>query len=83
MRQQRYFEQFRPRTPERKYLGGETHLYLGRQYRLKRINAEREEVKLRSGQLCVLAPSGTDPDRVRALVQGWYRGRAGVKLREI
>ena len=35
MRQQRYFAQFLPRTPERRFIAGETHLYLGRQYRLK------------------------------------------------
>src|SRR4051812_24600401 len=34
-RQLRYFHQFNPRTPNRNYIGGETHLYLGRQYRLK------------------------------------------------
>ncbi|MBB4020210.1 MULTISPECIES: YgjP-like metallopeptidase domain-containing protein [Actibacterium] len=34
-RQQRYFAQFLPRTPERRFVAGETHLYLGRQYRLK------------------------------------------------
>ncbi|MDG4869186.1 DUF45 domain-containing protein, partial [Guyparkeria sp. 1SP6A2] len=28
VRQQRYFSQFLPRTPERQYLAGETHLYL-------------------------------------------------------
>ena len=32
-RQQRYFIQFLPRTPDRQYVAGETHLYLGRQYR--------------------------------------------------
>jgi predicted metal-dependent hydrolase len=36
-RQQRFFTQFRPRTLERQYLSGETHLYLGRQYKLKVI----------------------------------------------
>ena len=34
-RQQRYFTKFFPRTPERSFVSGETHLYLGRQYRLK------------------------------------------------
>ena len=29
-RQQRYFSQFLPRTPERRFVAGETHLYLGR-----------------------------------------------------
>src|SRR5271157_6201560 len=36
-RQQRFFTQFRPQTPERQYVSGETHLYLGRQYKLKVI----------------------------------------------
>jgi predicted metal-dependent hydrolase len=35
LQQRRYFDQFRPRTPVRHFVGGETHLYLGRQYRLK------------------------------------------------
>ncbi len=30
-----YFKQFDPRTPARHYVGGETHLYSGRQHRLK------------------------------------------------
>ena len=34
-RQQRYFTQFMPRTPKRYFVPGETHLHLGRQYRLK------------------------------------------------
>ena len=34
-RQQRFFGQFKPRTPERPYVAGETHLYLGRQYRFR------------------------------------------------
>ena len=46
LQQQRYFEQFAPRTPGRSYLSGETHLYLGRQYRLKVIKAVSDSVKL-------------------------------------
>ena len=34
-RQKAYFAQFMPRSPARQYVGGETHLYLGRQYRLR------------------------------------------------
>lgn len=30
--QQRYFAQVLPRTPERRFAAGESHLYLGRQY---------------------------------------------------
>lgn len=34
-RQIRYFDQFDPRTPSRKFVSGESHLYLGKKYRLK------------------------------------------------
>ena len=30
-----YFTQFKPLTPPRQFVAGETHLYAGRQYRLK------------------------------------------------
>ncbi len=30
-----YFQQFTPLTPDRRYINGETHLYLGKHYRLK------------------------------------------------
>src|SRR5262245_26479425 len=81
VRQRDYFEQFRPRTLPRRYVSGETHLYLGRQYLLKRAEAEQEGVKLRSGQLWVLSPKGTSLPRVRELVDAWYRARAQIKLR--
>lgn len=34
-RQILYFEQFEPKTPPRRHVSGESHLYLGRKYRLK------------------------------------------------
>jgi predicted metal-dependent hydrolase len=41
-----YFRQFEPRTPGRSYVGGETHLYLGKQYRLKISSGDLDSVKL-------------------------------------
>ena len=46
-RQLRYFAQFAPRTPKRRFVGGESHLYLGKQYRLKIRPAGRGFVKAR------------------------------------
>ncbi len=43
-RQIRYFEQFEPRTPPRRHVGGESHLYLGRKDRLKIRRSKTKQV---------------------------------------
>ena len=53
-RQRDYFLSFQPRTSERRYVSGETHLYLGKRYRLKvhQVDGEGEEgVRLERGYL--------------------------------
>ena len=81
-RQQHFFSQYLPRTPERHFVAGETHLYLGRQYRLKVLPHVRATVKLTRGFILV---HSREPDRAevtRELVEGWYRDRAQVKFAE-
>ena len=75
-RQQRFFTQFHPRTPERQYLAGETHLYLGRQYRLKVGLHVQQQVKLYRGRLVVQSTRPRNRDATRELVEQWYRDRA-------
>jgi predicted metal-dependent hydrolase len=81
-RQQRYFTQFLPRTPDRRYLAGETHLYLGRQHRLKVEKGEQEGVKVARGFISVTTRKPDAPEHVEALVEGWYRDRAHRKFVE-
>ena len=47
LKQQSFFLSFHPKTPDRKYISGETLLYLGRQYRLKVKLGKIENVKLK------------------------------------
>jgi predicted metal-dependent hydrolase len=82
IRQLLHFEQFRPRSPERRYVGGETHLYLGRQYRLKPRKGASEEVKLKGGFLHVSSPNHREARVVKRLVSGWYRERGRARIAE-
>lgn len=81
-RQQRQFAEFRPRTPPRTYVGGETHRYLGRQYRLKIEPAEQDAVALRSGRLVVQTRFPDDNAWTTLLVRRWLRTRARDVLRD-
>jgi len=81
-RQIAWFQQFQPRTPPRKYVGGETHLYLGRQYRLKLIRGGRNQVKLDRGRLLVLCKGEASPEKVRRLLDGWYLEKARKQFAE-
>jgi len=75
-RQRRYFEQFQPFPTPRRYVSGETHLYLGRQYRLKVVHDETEAVALRGRFIYVQATDRDNTDRIRLLLDKWYRQHA-------
>lgn len=81
-RQLAEFERYRPRTPARQYVNGESHLYLGRKYRLKLISGEAASVKLTRGQLLVTLGE-PEPERVKALLHRWYLDRARAVFTEV
>ena len=72
-RQLQHFRQAPPAAPKRRYVSGETHVFLGRQYRLKIHPADHSSVKLIGRYLHVLTPT---PYRVGELVEDWYRDHA-------
>lgn len=81
VKQLRFFEQFRPLTPPRQYRNGETHRYLGRQYRLK-IRQGEKTVRLVAGLFEVSLPTPT-PEAVEQALADWYRQRADGHFRRI
>lgn len=85
VRQQAYFRSFvLPQVP-REYVSGETHHYLGRQYRLKVMQVrpdEPESVKLVGPHFRIATHAKADADHVKAQLDAWYRTRAGVKFSE-
>ncbi len=79
--QQRFFTQFEPRTPSRIFVPGETHLYLGRQYRLRVSEDGVENVKLSRGFLSVRGVHKDDQAAVERLVRAWYISHAEEQFR--
>ena len=84
IRQQSFFLTFHPKTPAKKFLGGETHLYLGRQYRLKvksyKLKVKSKEVKLQGGFLEVYIQ---DKNEIKELVEEWYFNKAKEKFYQL
>ena len=58
-----------------RFVGGESHLYLGRKYRLKIARGDADCVSLRRGYFYVDAID-TSPARVAKLLDDWYRRKA-------
>ena len=80
IKQQSFFLSFQPKTPPRRYVGGETHLYLGRQYLLKIESGKMDSVKLKGKYLEVKT---LDKSKVERLVKAWYLLHAKSKFQEI
>lgn len=81
-KQLRFFGQFQPRTPDRLYVAGETHRYLGRQYKLKVTSHIQQDVKLFRGLLIVQTHKPANSELTRELVERWYQERAKIKFAE-
>ena len=82
LRQQRYFEQFNPRKAERCYVSGETHLYLGRQDRLRVVRSELSAVKLLYGRIIVQTGRPENHAETKRLLDEWYIAKARMKFLE-
>lgn len=83
LKQQEYFLSFHPLTPPRKYISGETHLYLGKQYRLKIKQSKEESVKLIGGNIIIETTNKTNKDRIEKQLNQWYESNAKKHFKEI
>ena len=72
----REFQLYLPKQPERSYVNGETHRYLGKQYRLKAVHGDETSVKCQRGYLWVTTPHRPSPETSRDLLDEWYTERA-------
>ncbi len=77
------FQRYSPRTPARQYVSGETHLYLGRQYRLRVVAGESASVKMNRGHLVLTLPGKSDHEQVKTLLHRWYLEHARRVFMEV
>ncbi|MCA6416113.1 MAG: DUF45 domain-containing protein, partial [Cytophagales bacterium] len=80
IKQQSFFLSFQPKTPQRKYVSGETHLYLGRQYRLQIKIGKEESVRLK-GKFIVVTVA--EKSRTKDLLSSWYLEHARLKFHSV
>ncbi|OQX28815.1 MAG: metal-dependent hydrolase [Spirochaeta sp. LUC14_002_19_P3] len=82
LKQLDYFKQFNPKTPVRCYVNGETHLYLGKQYRLKFARGTENAVKLSRGFFHITCRNEPTPNAAKTLLNQWYAEKAQLQFAE-
>lgn len=73
-------ERYHPLSAPKKYISGETLVYLGRQYRLKVVKGPGQPAKLIGRFLRVWIEDKNDTRSVKNAVDAWYRKRAHATL---
>jgi predicted metal-dependent hydrolase len=77
-----HFLQYPRERTTLKFVSGETHRYLGKQYRLKVIRDTQTCVKLKGRFIEVRTPS-TSPEIIEILLYNWYRDRAENRFQKV
>lgn len=80
LKQTSYFLSFQPRTPQKRFVSGESHLYLGRQYILKVHIGSKEEVRYKGRSIEITT---SNKEHSEKLMNAWYRERAKIKFKDI
>ncbi len=82
LKTRREFEQFRPITPPRQYVPGETHRYLGRQFRLLVEESVRSRVAIEGDRIAIRYPGIRSAEKTGQLLRTWFQSRAKRILSE-
>ena len=75
-RQWRELELYLPKQPPRRFVNGESHRYLGRQYRLRAERGAHDSVKCRRGYFRVTSRGEPSPERSKRMLDRWYYDHA-------
>ena len=77
-----FFSLYLPKQPAKKFVSGESHFYLGKQYRLKVINSTECKVVLKRGVINVYTENRRDSTKIKMFLDQWHRQRAKIKFTE-
>jgi predicted metal-dependent hydrolase len=78
-----YFDlKLKSKLPERQFISGETHYYLGRAYRLKLNKSSENSVQLKNGRIILNVTDLHSLDLKRTIYEDWLRERAEQKFKE-
>ncbi len=80
IKQQHFFKSFGERMPERQFISGESHLYLGRQYLLRVTIGEPDSIKYKGRYFEIVCSRKA---KAKDLMNEWYRVHAKIKFAEI
>ena len=80
LKHKRFFHSFGEPTPPKRYISGESHLYLGRQYMLRVTEGRPNSAKYKGRCFEIVC---TPKSKAEELMKEWYRERAKVKFAEI
>ncbi|HDH00781.1 MAG TPA: M48 family peptidase [Nitrospirae bacterium] len=76
IKQKNYFERFQPLPTQRQYVSGETHYYLGRQFRLKVLKRKIDGVKLIGSFFYIYSSNRNDTKKTEELLNKWHEEHA-------
>ena len=79
LRQQNYFKELGERSPDKRFISGESHYYLGRQFLLRVEKGKPNSVRYKGRYFEVIC---TPKSKAKELMKEWYRIHAKCKFAE-
>lgn len=79
VRQQNYFKELGERSPEKRFISGESHYYLGRQFLLRVEEGKPNSVRYKGRYFEVIC---TPTSIAKKLMKAWYKSHAKIKFAE-